>query len=253
MHSNACTQATQALADLGALRVWSLLVTVFGDLAPDHPLDGPTLSVLMTGIGIKPEATRVALHRLRSDGWITSQKHGRISAHSLTTTGQHHSVAARQRIYGTPDEMGRGAFVIVTPDIDSSLDPAEFAQIAPRLFVCGADTPFPDTAMQLAPMDLPPWLGRQIETETMRDAYKSLHAVLMDIDAELPAGTELAPLDTAVLRVMIVHAWRRLALKHPDLPQAAHSPDWRGHACRALVTTLLERFARPELDAIKAA
>ena len=192
----------------------------------------------MTAIGIKPEATRVALHRLRSDGWITSQKQGRTSQHSLTEIG--------------PETMGRGAYVILTQDARSDLAPAQFAQVGPRLFVCGDDTPLPEAAMQLAPMDLPAWLGNQIETEPMRDAYKSLHAVLMDIDAEL-AHITTTPLQTAVLRVMIVHAWRRLTLKHPDLPRAAHSPDWRGHDCRVLVATLLTRFARPDLDAIKAA
>ena len=252
MPTDAQSQAIRALSDLGPLRVWSLLVTVFGDLAPEQPLDGPTLSSIMGAIGIKPEATRVALQRLRSDGWITSQKQGRTSQHSLTDIGKRDSAAARPRIYGAPEAMGGGAYVILTQDARSDLDPAQFAQIGQRLFMCSDDTPLPVGAMQLAPMDLPSWLGKQIETETMRDAYKSLHAVLMDIDAELTDITP-TPLQTAVLRGMIGQAWRRLARKHPDLPRAAHSPDWRGHDCRALVTKLLTRFARPDLDAIKAA
>ncbi|MEL6450889.1 MAG: PaaX family transcriptional regulator C-terminal domain-containing protein [Pseudomonadota bacterium] len=250
MPTDAYTQAIRALGDLGQMRVWSLLVTVFGDLAPDAPLDGPTLSAIMAEIGIKPEATRVALHRLRSDGWVTSTKQGRTSAHGLTAKGQRDSAAARQQIYGLPDQMGRAVGVILTPapcDLDSTL----FAQLAPRVYLCGDGTALPADALLLTPAELPPWLGRQVETDTLRDAYKSLHAVLTDIDLELTDASLLAPLHHAVLRVMIVHAWRRLTLKHPDLPRAAHSPEWRGHDCRALVTKLLARFPRPDLDAIK--
>ncbi|WP_299586212.1 PaaX family transcriptional regulator C-terminal domain-containing protein [uncultured Tateyamaria sp.] len=252
MPTDAHTQAIRALADLGPLRVWSVLVTVFGDLAPNDLLDGPTLSAIMSAIGIKPEATRVALHRLRSDGWIASQKRGRTSLHSLTEQGRRDSEAARPRIYGTPDQMGRGTYALIMPDAGTALDPALYAQIAPRVYLAADATPLPESAMQLAPMDLPPWLGAQLEPTALRDAYKALHAVLMDVDAEL-RDVQLTPLEVAVLRVMIVHAWRRLTLRHPDLPRASHSPDWRGHDCRALVTGLLTRFARPDLDAIKAA
>jgi len=252
MPTDAHNQAVRSLADLGPLRVWSVLVTVFGDLAPHDPLDGPTLSAIMGAIGIKPEATRVALHRLRSDGWIVSRKQGRTSLHSLTDQGQRDSAAASPRIYAAPDEMGRGAYALVTQDASAPLDPTLFAQIAPRVYLTADATPLPEGAMQMAPMDLPPWLGAQLESPSVRDAYKALHAVLMDIDAELCAN-HLTPLDVAVIRVMIVHAWRRLTLRHPDLPRASHSPDWRGHDCRTLVTALLTRFQRPDLDMIKAA
>ena len=45
--------------------------------------------------------------------------------------------------------------------------------------------------------------------------------------------------------VLIVHAWRRLALKHPVLPRALHSDTWRGHDCRAQVMHLLDHLPRP--------
>lgn len=247
MPPDAYSQAIQSLSDLGPLRVWSLLVTVFGDLAPDHPVQGPTLSAIMSEIGIKPEATRVALHRLRSDGWITSVKRGRTSLHMLTPKGQTDSDAARDRIY-TPHDAD-ALTVVLTPAV-TDLDPTVFAQIAPRIHLCHPDAVLPPDVMRLDPTSLPGWLGQQIETDAMRDAYKSLHAVLTDISQEF--GTGLEPVQTAALRVLIVHAWRRLTLRHPNLPRAAHSSDWRGHDCRALVTHLLARHARPDLAEIKA-
>ncbi|MEP1587357.1 MAG: PaaX family transcriptional regulator C-terminal domain-containing protein, partial [Tateyamaria sp.] len=76
---------------------------------------------------------------------------------------------------------------------------------------------------------------------------------LSDILATLPEVTALSPLDVAVVRVMIVHAWRRLALRHPDLPRSAHSAKWLGHDCRVLVAQLLGKYPRPALDQVNAA
>jgi phenylacetic acid degradation operon negative regulatory protein len=100
------SDAVEALATLKNQRVWSLLVTVFGDLAQNDGdvIEGPVLSVLMSDIGIKAEATRVALHRLRNDGWINSVKSGRNSLHSLTASGRQESSAASPRIYGHPND-----------------------------------------------------------------------------------------------------------------------------------------------------
>lgn len=252
MHSDAHTHAIENLSALGPLRVWSLLVTVFGDLAPDCPLDGPTLSAIMEGIGIKPEATRVALYRLRSDDWIASEKTGRTSLHRLTEKGQRDSAAAHQRIYGTPTQLGQGAVVFVISDAAPAPNPTLYTQVCARTFMTAAGTPLPKDAMHLVTSDFPHWLGAQIEPALLRDSYATLYTELCKIDSALPDGTTLSSLDAAVLRVMIVHAWRRLALKHPALPRAAHSKVWRGQDCRALVAKLLGRFPRPALDKIKA-
>lgn len=205
----------------------------------------------MTRIGVKPEATRVALHRLRSDGWILSQKRGRTSQHRLTEKGQEDSLAARPRLYGTGAQSRDDVGLFLMEDGNATLDPAAFAEIAPRIYIHAADTLPPQAAMALEPKELPSWLGPQIEPAPLRAGYASLHAVLAGIEEEIGADAALTALDIAVLRVMIVHAWRRLALKHPDLPRAAHSPAWRGHDCRSLVTRLLRRFPRPPLEEIR--
>jgi phenylacetic acid degradation operon negative regulatory protein len=94
MPINTYEKAITALTGLGPIRVWSVLVTVFGDLAHETSLDGSTLSAIMAEIGIKPEASRVALYRLRSDGWVRSEKTGRTSRYNLTDKGAHDSAAA---------------------------------------------------------------------------------------------------------------------------------------------------------------
>ena len=49
------SDAVEALATLNNQRVWSLLVTVFGDLAQNDGdvIEGPVLSALMLDMGIR--------------------------------------------------------------------------------------------------------------------------------------------------------------------------------------------------------
>ena len=246
MPSDPYRDAIARLTALGPLRVWSLLVTVFGDLAPDSALEGPTLSAIMAEIGIKPEASRVALHRLRADGWILSEKNGRTSRHRLSAKGRADSDAARPRIY--PDSTGVQKVQFVLMPNGQTPDRAHFAQVAPRLFVASEDAAPPKGALMLMADDLPTWLETTVETEALRGDYAALHEALTHM--HLPDADALGPLRVAVLRVLIVHAWRRQVLRHPALPRALHSEQWRGHDCAARVRTLLEHLPRPALTDI---
>ena len=83
-------------------RLWSLIITIFGDLAqaPGSRISGAALGEITELIGVKPEAMRVALHRLRKDGWLESEREGRASFHHLTQYGRTQCAEASPRIYG---------------------------------------------------------------------------------------------------------------------------------------------------------
>jgi len=99
--------ATSALKKLGGQRVWSLMISLFGDLArrEGDVIDGPVLSAIMAAMDVRPEAARVALHRLRKDNWIASEKQGRISLHSLTPDGREPADAEGARPYTPPGDL----------------------------------------------------------------------------------------------------------------------------------------------------
>lgn len=244
MPSDPYQDAVDRLTRIGPLRVWSLLVTVFGDLTPDGALEGPTLSAIMAEIGVKPEATRVALHRLRADGWIISEKNGRTSRHRLSAKGRADSDAARPRIYPTGVDVADVQFALLP--VGATPDPVRFARVAPQLFVAPSGTTLPGNALLLRADTLPDWLETTAETDELQRGYAALHDALTACD--LPETDALGPLRVAVLRVLIVHAWRRLVLKHPALPRVLFSEHWRGHDCARLVATLLEHLPRPALN-----
>jgi len=62
----------------------------------------------------------------------------------------------------------------------------------------------------------------------------------------------LSVYETALLRSMIVHYWRRLVLRSPYLPPSLIGADWPGHQCRDFVVEMLDALPRPSLEQLTA-
>lgn len=251
MPTDAFTEHVAALRGLGGHRVWSLMISLFGDLAqdPGQQIEGPVLSAVMHALQVRPEAIRVALHRLRNDGWITSSKRGRISAHALTPKARAESVAASARIYARPDAGEAAWQLIVLPDADQAT-PAGFIALGARLCVGDAMLPVPERALSFAGREVPDWLPAQVVPVDLNADYAALAHVLSRLSDDIPDASVLNAIQVAVLRCLIVHNWRRLVLKHPAVPSALVARDWPGHLCHHQVTALLDRFERPSLQAL---
>lgn len=249
MPTDTFTDQTAALRALGGQRVWSLMISLFGDLAREDgdSIEGPLLSAIMQGLEVKPEATRVALHRLRKDGWLTSTKSGRISSHAMTAEGRAQSAAASLRIYAAPSDLVTDWQLVMMPDAEKMVTDAGYAMIASRVFVGPKGISLPKDALVLSGGSVPVWLIKQAEPAELRESYVALLTTLDDLQTALGADITLTPVDIAILRCLIVHNWRRLVLKHPMLPRALIDPDWPGYKCHLRVWNLLGRFPRPAL------
>ena len=51
--------------------------------------------------------------------------------------------------------------------------------------------------------------------------------------------------DATALRLLTLHHWRRLRLRHGDLPDLLLGEGWEGAAARRAVMAVLNRFPRP--------
>ncbi len=256
MPSENFAEKTAALRNLGPQRVWSLMISLFGDLAQGSGdvIEGPVLSAIMAALDVKPEAARVALHRLRNDGWITSTKVGRISHHMLSSKGRDESIGASPRIYADPPDAGEGWQVVIVPgngtEDAEQMAVAGFTPVLPRVFAGPSGIIPPADSLVLTGGNVPSWLRDEIQPSDVQPDYIALQASLSDLDRALPKGTALSALETAVLRCLIVHNWRRLVLKHPLLPGALGDTRSPSHQCHIMVSELLARFPRPDLRKI---
>ena len=56
------------------------------------------------------------------------------------------------------------------------------------------------------------------------------------------AGMDIPAAEALPLRLLLVHAYRRVALRDPDLPAALLPEDWPGGAARTLAAALYRRL-----------
>ena len=244
-------------------RTWSLVVTVFGDLAQGNSdtISGTLLSDILSPVGIKPEALRVALHRLRNDGWIETAKSGRTALHKLSAFGREQSALAAQRIYA-PMRPANARWHIASYAPKNAVDEHKRAKamrrqgyVALSTGVYLANKPAPTGLNDALIMDgpithVPDWLITQLTPADLAQSFAELSEILRDLHAKYPDLNTASPLQIATLRVLIVHQWRRLILKTFDGPDALFGAHWPGHDCRSTVQASLALLPRPALSAL---
>ena len=230
-------------------RVPSLLVTVFGELAQEEGtrISGSVLGNLMELFGVKPEAVRVALHRLRKDGWIESHRNGRNSAYALTELGRAESAKASPRIYRETPVANEAWLVVADPVRPSAPNGQNCVWVSANVFVTGAlDSRDGSFATRLEPgTALPAWMLRKICEPELAEMSDRLSDRFAQLRQRLEPGR--LPIEVAALRVLIVHSWRRIVLKAPDLPDHVFPEPWQGIACRASMSDLLSRLPKPDV------
>ncbi|MCF6304937.1 MAG: PaaX family transcriptional regulator [Rhodobacteraceae bacterium] len=241
-------------------RVWSLIVTLFGDMAQGEQdrISASQLAKITDILGIKPEATRVALHRLRKTGWLISEKSGRNSRYALSEFGRAQSISASARIYGETMAKSGDWHVLVLP---AKPLPARNAMAKPLLetgyvalnnsVLLGHGAP-PEISefMVLLGSDgpVPDWVKSLVFPAKLDLAFSEFIPHLQLVKQNLPA--DFTSLETIALRVLLVHHWRKLVLRVPDLPAGLLPRNLAEPQCRQLVCEILQQLGQPDLTGL---
>mgnify|MGYP002527934395 FL=1 len=237
---------------------WSIIVTIFGDLAqnPKDEISGSLLSSLTRAIGIKPQAMRVALHRLRRDGWILTTKNGRTSTHRLSDFGRDQSSIARKRIYArTIVNPEKWHMVVANPQTQKTnieLVSNGYYAITPGIFIGEGIAPEATEEFMVIEgvlSNIPNWLKTTIADPGTIQEYSRLLKILDGVRNSLDRGIRLSSLENVIIRILIVHNWRRIVLRQSDLSLEflqIHS----AIQCRIFVWELLNRLSRPALKTL---
>lgn len=251
-------QSALPLLDCGPLKVWSVVITLLGDVCQsrDSWLTGRVLDMLVTPMGITNQALRVALHRLKRDGWIEAQKQGRNSAYRLSDQGWASTEAARPTIYAPPQTPAPVWLALAPPDLAGSdmedCLPEEALRLSPRsalvLTPSGDMAEWITTPLMNAPV--PAWLADALCPEALKQEYSALLKACPDV-AEISAVATPLSLDLLVLRFLSLHHWRRLRLRHSILPDAVLGNGWIGAEARTKVLALLAHLPRPSPEALE--
>lgn len=248
----------QLVAACGPIRVWSLVVTILGDLCqrPEDFLPGRTLNMLVERLGINNQALRVALHRLRRDGWIRTERDGRASNYFLSDQGRAMTQSVRDQIYtpiptrNIPIRMVMAAPSVPAADFADLLPDDAMSLSARVALVADTDSQFDDCLVTaFSPQTLPNWAIDTIAPPDLCSEYTQLHsAVTQMLNRSIPASLA----DRTAMRLVILHHWRRLILRQNVLADILMPADWAGSNAREAVMSALERYARPDLQTLRA-
>lgn len=225
------------------LRTWSIIITIFGDCI--QPRGGRAamteLQALTDRLGIEGGALRTAMSRLAKDGWVERDREGRNSFYALTPLGQATSLPATRQIYRarfTASGPWTVAVSATPPDPAADTPVLEVTRqvriISPNRAEHHRDAG--DLVLHGAPDAIPGWVRTAAISPHLTEGYAALAEMFAPLDAGALAA--LPPLEALAMRVLLIHFWRRLVLRHPAPPDGLTAPDWPGQTCHAALKGL---------------
>lgn len=229
----------ETLLQLDPPKTWSLIATVFGDLQ-GGTLSGKQLGLLLGNAGVKPEAIRVALHRLKQEGWIVSQKSGREVIYTLSASAQAETIAAGADVYRMDVKFGDGwRAMVLGPEAQAETVAGPSVLLGRSLVLVPRDAhvePANGWVLDIPDGTLPEWVGAQL-----MPAHLAATAQGLVEQSKLFANeaTNLNAADRVTARLMFLHHWRKLALRTSTWAHIGLEPDGVLAQCHRSVTALL--------------
>jgi len=215
----------------GSLKVWSLIITFFGDSIVNRGgnVSASSVHTVLERVDIGSGAVRTAFSRLVSDGWIERQKLGRRSYYQLTGDGMSLFSDAAQRIY-SPVESAKNTQSPETWLLGMHADKS----ILNRLSVANAIllpnrcvlvfNPDKRAAKAISKLGLlsitgqlnavPEWLVEHLRPADWERQIQTLQNRFRKVAITPPTD----PLSALAARTLLIHQWRRLLLRYPPIP-----------------------------------
>ena len=255
----------------------TLLVTIFGDSIA--PRGGEvwlgTLSRLVEPLGISDRLVRTSVQRLVAEGLLVARREGRLSFYSIAPAARHEFWEADRRIYhprtATPWD-GRWTVAVEAVGLPApgrtalrqQLAWLGFGSLGGAVHVCPLDR-VEELHHLLADLEL---TGQVVafrgEVAAAGRTDKDLaQALTGDLQALQPfwraflrrfgplaedlaaAPSTVDPQDAFLTRTLLVHAYRRVVLREPELPAELWPLGWIGEQAYAAAAPCYRALADP--------
>lgn len=246
------------------IRVSSLIITLYGDAI--EPRGGKvwlgSLIQLLEPMGINERLIRTSIFRLAKENWLTAEKVGRRSYYSLTGTGRRRFDKAFKRVYNSTPPVWDGSWCIAIltqlasskrKQVREELEWQGFGAISPVILACPrADRSdinatlsdlgvleetilFETTAQDvLSSKALHMQVRESWNIEELAAHFSEFIQMFRPLWQALREQEQLSPKDCFLARLLLIHEYRKLLLRDPQLPDELLPGDWEGRAARQL-------------------
>lgn len=251
----------------------SLIMTIFGDSVV--PRGGViwlgSIVSLAAEFGLAEPLVRTSALRLAYDGWLVRRQSGKLSYYSMTDAYAAADTAYRSHIYSASAELRQNGWTIFRMFSDQldrkaayklrkTLDRYGFGQLAPQVFIHPsiaksavrhilltsgkaeeAGISFFCHEIEQNRDLLRHLLSSAWDLTEVRQGYEdfiaSFQALPALLDKQLPT-----PAVAFALRTLMVHQFRRLALRDPRLPEEYFADGWPGEQAFRLISNAYRRL-----------
>lgn len=254
------------------VRASSLIISVWGDaLEPrGSAVWLGSLIRLFEPFGINERLMRTSIFRLSQDGWLTSEKVGRRSYYRLTDSGHQRFEDAFRRVYGAGRSSWDGRWLLANLHLLSTeerkqvvdrLTAMGFGPFGSSLYACPSDKSLEVNAL-LSDLSLSDRVYRSFtepqtgktdaallalvregwSLDALEQGFQSFVQRFRPLWQEIESRESLCPESAFMARTLLIHEYRKLALRDPVLPEALLPKDWSGFAARQLCRNLYHRL-----------
>jgi phenylacetic acid degradation operon negative regulatory protein len=236
------------LSSIETIKTWSLIVTMFGDLddAYSQTMSGKEIGTLLGHIGVKPEAVRVALHRLKKGGWIIATKSGREVEYGLSQNGLSETAAVYEDVYRRTIKYPDGWKLLLDAkdEPNGNIGSRDGIQLFRNIVLVPLSLTTRDGSqmdIDFDQNDVPPWFVDRVVPSNIVDIADSLSTMAHSFSDEHETENSL---DNAAIRLLFLHHWRKMALRdntwaHIWLFEAGPMAQ-----CHTQITEILERIPK---------
>lgn len=246
----------------------SLIITFFGDTV--FPYGGTiwlgSLVKIMEEFGVSEKLTRTSIFRLTKEGWLSSKKFGRESYYSLSDLAIDRFIKAHYSIYAYDEkDDDRDWIVLFTNSVETSeeielsktlkkegfANPSKYVYLHPHYKMEYMQDILIKSELQndvlliKGPLQMP--LNKEMirdmahvywELEDVEKRYQDFITKFRKIFTLKTPIDQFTPKQCFILRILLIHEYRRALLFDPKLGNELISIDWLGKAAASLVESI---------------
>lgn len=250
------------------LRAGSLIITLYGDAIV--PRGGTvwlgSLVKLLEPMGISERLVRTSVFRLTKESWLQADKVGRRSYYSLTGPGLRRFEQAFKQVYKVTSQQWIGSWCLVflsqlentkRRTIREELEWMGFGSLAPNVMahprleraevlplLQERDAQEDTIVMQSEPQELLTSRALRLQVkeswnlEHLASSYAKFINQFRPLWQELTVNNTLTPEECLIARTLLIHEYRKVLLRDPQLPDELLPGDWEGRSARQLCRNL---------------